>query len=143
MENSGQAAKEFDITDQLIERIKNMSLEQQAKLLKELDEGTNRELRQHDRKTFLMTVDYTVADRYYRDFIQDMSYSGVFIKTSQTFSLGQTVSMSFMSPDHQKPFKIMGEIVRVTSDGIGVKFKIESQVQEAVIITLVKMIQNG
>jgi hypothetical protein len=47
-----------------------------------------------------------------------------------------------MSPDYQQPFKMSGEIARVTPDGIGVKFKIESQVQEAVIQTLVKMIQN-
>ena len=120
-----------------------MSLEQQVKLLKEFDTEKSREYRQHDRKAFLMTVDYVVGDRYYRDFIENMSDSGVFIKTSQAFSVGQAVLMTFMSPDYQQPFKIGGAIARVTPDGIGIKFKIESQVQETVIQSLVVMSQDG
>lgn len=142
MEDSDQTATEYDVTAQLIEHIKNMPMEQQVALLREFDKDKNKEFRRHDRKAFLMTVDYTVGDRYYRDFIGDMSASGVFIKTFQSFSVGQTILMTFMSPDYQQPFKMSGEIARVTPDGIGVKFKIESQVQEAVIQTLVKMIQN-
>jgi len=142
MENDNQEIQELGITDQLIERIKSLSLEKQAQLLKELDEGKNRVLRQHDRKILFMTVDYIVDGKYFRDFIQDMSSSGVFINTSQTFSLDQTILMTFMSPDNQQPFKMNGEIVRVTPDGVGVRFKIESQVQEVVIERLAKMIQN-
>ena len=143
MENSGQPAKKPNVTAQLIERIKNMPLERQSQLLKDLEEGQSREIRQHDRKACLLTVDYTVEDRYYRDFIQDMSNSGMFIRTSQTFSSGQTILMTFMSPDLEKPFKITGEIIRVLPSGIGVKFKIESQVQEAAIKSIVNMIQDG
>lgn len=142
MEDSDHPATGFDVTTQLIERIKNMSLEQQVKLLKEFDTEKSREYRQHDRKVFLMTVDYVVGDRYYRDFIENMSDSGVFIKTSQAFSVGQAVLMTFMSPDYQQPFKIGGAIARVTPDGIGIKFKIESQVQETIIQSLVEMIQD-
>ena len=93
-------------------------------------------------KLVLLTVDYAVKDRYYRDFIQDMSNSGVFIRTSQTFSSGQTILMTFMSPDLEKPFKINGEITRVLPSGIGVKFTIESQVQEAAIKSIVNLIQD-
>ena len=143
MENENLEGKETGVTDQLIERIKSMTMEKQAQLLKELDKGQNRRVRQHDRKTFFMIVDYIVGDRYYRDFIQDMSSTGVFIKTSKAFSLGRNILMTFMAPDNQKPFKINGEVVRVTPDGIGVKFIIESQVQEAVIKSLVQMIKNG
>ena len=143
MEKENQEVKEAGVTDQLIEKIKSMTMEKQAQLLKELDKVQNRQLRQHDRKTFFMIVDYIVEDRYFRDFIQDMSSTGVYIKTSKNFSLGQKILMSFMSPDNQKPFKINGEVVRVTPNGVGVKFIIESQVQEAVINSLVKMIKNG
>ena len=84
-----------------------------------------------------------MGDQYFRDFIQDMSDGGVFIKTSQKFSIGQTILMTFISPDNQKPFKINVKIVRVHTDGIGVTFKIESQVQEAALKSLVDMIQSG
>lgn len=142
MEKQNQKMSESNVTDQLIARIKNMTLEKQALLLNDLDEGRDRKLRQHDRKTFFMIVDYIVGDRYFRDFIQDMSDTGVFIKTSQNIPLGKKILMTFMSPDNQKPFKIYGEVVRVTSEGIGIKFAFESQVQEAVIESLVEMIKT-
>ena len=98
--------------------------------------------RNNDRKEFSMIVDYSVNDRYYRDFIQDISESGLFIKTPQTFSAGQKIKMTFMSPDYQKPFKIKGEIVRVHTAGVGVKFIIESQVQESALKSFVSNIQK-
>jgi len=143
MENQNKEVKGVNVTDQLIARIKRMTLENQAVLLKELDEGQDGKLRQHDRKTFFMIVDYIVEGRYFRDFIQDMSDTGVFIKTSQDVPLGRQILMTFMSPDNQQPFKINGEAVRVTSEGIGVKFIVESQVQEAVIKSLVQLIKSG
>jgi len=73
-----------------------------------------------------------VDDHYYRDFIQDISETGLFIKTSNIFSVGQTIVMTFISPDQQKPYKINGEIIRVHTDGIGVKFKIESSAENGV-----------
>jgi len=47
-----------------------------------------------------------------------------------------------MSPDYQKPFKIKGEIVRVHADGVGVKFIIESQVQESALKGFTSKIQR-
>jgi hypothetical protein len=143
MEKQNQGVSGADITAQLVARVKRMPLEKQAQLLNELDEGSGRGLRQHDRKTFFMIVDYVFGDRYYRDFIQDMSDTGVFIKTSQDIPLGKKILMTFMSPDNQKPFKINGEVVRNTAEGVGIKFIFESQVQEAVVNSLVKMITSG
>ena len=127
----------------ILERINGLSEEKIRQLLKELEERQNKEQRKYSRKDFLTITDYNVGDRYYRDFIQDISASGVFIKTSQKFSVGQPILMSFMSPDNQKPFRINGKIVRVHTDGVGIKFKLESQVQELVLKSFVDMIQSG
>jgi len=123
--------------------IDDMSDGEMRQLLKELEERQNKEQRKYSRKDFLTIIDYTVEGRHYRDFIQDISESGVFIKTSQTFLVDQTIIMTFMSPDNQKPFRINGEIIRTHEDGIGVKFKIESQVQELVLKSFVDMIQSS
>ena len=131
-----------EIRAYLFRLLNDMSDEEMRQLLKELEERQNKKQRKYSRKGFLTLIDYNVGDRSYKDFIQDISGSGVFIKTSQTFSVGQTISMTFMSPDNQKPFRINGEIIRIHEDGIGVKFKIESRVQEAVLKTLVDMIQS-
>ena len=126
----------------IYETINRMSEKEIRQLLKELEGRQKTERRKYDRKDFLRIIDYTVGDQYYRDFIQDISVNGVLIKTSQKFSVGQTILMTFMSPDHQSPFKINGEIVRVMPNGIGVKFKIESQVQELVLKSFVDMIKS-
>ena len=131
-----------EIRAYLFRLLNDMSDEEMRQLLKELEERQNEKQRKYSRKGFLTLIDYNVGDRSYKDFIQDISGSGVFIKTSQTFSVGQTISMTFMSPDNQKPFRINGEIIRIHEDGIGVKFKIESRIQEAVLKTLVDMIQS-
>jgi len=47
-----------------------------------------------------------------------------------------------MSPGYQKTFKIKGEIVRVHTDGVGVKFTIESQVQESALQSFMSNIQR-
>ncbi|MGB2927891.1 MAG: PilZ domain-containing protein [Desulfobacterales bacterium] len=125
----------------IFEIINSMSDKEMRQLLKGLEARRNKEQRKYSRKDFLMITDYIVGDRYYRDFIQDISASGVFIKTSQKFSVGQTILMTFMSPDNQKPFRINGEIKHTHEDGIGVKFEIKSQVQELVLKSFVDMIQ--
>ncbi len=126
----------------LYEIINRMSEQEMHELLNYLEKGQLGERRLCDRKDFLRVIDYQVGDHYYRDFIQNISETGLFIKPSQKFSIGQTVSMTFMSPDNQKPFKIDGEIIHTDNDGVGVKFKIESQVQRMVLKSYIDMIQG-
>jgi len=126
----------------ILKKISRMSNVEIRQFYQEFQEKQNGKPRRHDRKDFFMVVDYSVNEQYYRDFIQDISESGVFIKTSQTFSVGQSIQMTFMSPDYQKPFKIKGEIVRVHPDGVGVKFIIESQVQESALKHFTSKIQR-
>ena len=126
----------------ILKKIKGLSEDKLQQLLKYLDEEQVPEKRRYSRKDFIRVIDYTVGDRYYRDFIQDMSEGGLFIDTSNEFSVGQKIIMSFISPDYQKPFKIHGEIIHVQTGGIGVKFKIKSQVQESVLKSYVDMIKT-
>jgi len=130
------------VLDELLAKIKTLSPGQQTELLALIDDRWGEKSRKADRKDFFMTVDYVVADRYYRDFIQDMSDGGVFIRTRQTFKPGQDILMTFMSPDLQKPFKIPGKIMRTLDNGIGVRFIKESQVQAETIAALVRQIRT-
>ena len=142
MENNDHNIGRNEVRAFLYEIINRMSEGEMRRLLKELEEGRIGERRQCDRKDFFRIIDYKVDDHYYRDFIQNISENGLFIKPSQTFSVGQTVSVTFMSPDNQKPFKIDGEIIHTDNDGVGIKFKIESQVQTMVLKSYIDMIQG-
>jgi Tfp pilus assembly protein PilZ len=131
-----------EIRASIIKKVDRMSDVEIREFYQEFQERQHSKPRKHERKDFFMIVDYSVSDHYYRDFIQDISETGVFIKTSQTFSVDQKIQMTFMSPDYQKPFKIKGEIVRVHTDGVGVKFIMESQVQESALKSFISNIQR-
>ena len=54
--------------------------------------------RQHDRLEVFEIVDYSVDGRYYRDFMEDLSESGVFIRTHRTFPPGKELTITLMPP---------------------------------------------
>jgi hypothetical protein len=130
------------VYDQVMEKINRMSDVELVELLEWVDDPSGGQPRRDNRMTFYTTVDYVVEGQYYRDFIQDLSVSGVFIKGRQMFEPGQHILMTFMSPFLQKPFKISGEIVRTLDTGIGVKFDKESQVQAEAISALMDQIRS-
>jgi Tfp pilus assembly protein PilZ len=120
--------KESSVT----ELIENMSEDEQLALFRELEKRLFGK-REHEREPFFMVVDYSVEGRFYKSHIQNISARGVFIRTRMPFKAGQEVSLTFPLPDYRKCIKITGEIVRVTPQGIGVKFKMVTQDQEAMI----------
>jgi hypothetical protein len=133
--------KEVSVYDRVMEKINRMPDEALVELLDLVDDRLDEKSRKDDRLIFHTTVDYVVGGQYYRDFIQDLSASGVFIKTRQMFEPGLHVLMTFMTPFFQKPFKISGKIMRTLDAGIGVKFDQESQVQAEAIAALMDQIR--
>ena len=129
------------VYDQVVETINRMSDVELTELLGMVNVQQGEKSRQDDRLTFYCMVDFVVAGQYYRDFIQDLSASGVFIKGRHMFEPGQAILMTFMSPYFQKPFKISGEIVRILDTGIGVKFDTDSPVQAEALSALMKQIR--
>lgn len=55
--------------------------------------------------------------------IHDVSSSGVFIITRRHLSTGQEIAIKFSFPKARNTIMATGEIVRVSSKGIGVEFK--------------------
>jgi uncharacterized protein (TIGR02266 family) len=133
-------SNESRITARLIELIKNMPEDEQRSLLRDLEEKPFEGRRKHVRKPFLMAVDYSTQDHVYKDFIQDISTGGVFIQTHMPFTVGQDVSLTFPLPNYQKHIKVTGEVVRSTTQGVGVKFKMADQDQTAMITSLLESI---
>jgi uncharacterized protein (TIGR02266 family) len=140
MSASGKKSNESSVLDRLYKLIKDMSEEEQLNLLKDLEERLFKDRRKHKRKPFFMVVDYSTHDRAYKDYIQNISAGGVFIETRMPLSVGQVISLSFPLPDYQKYIKITGEVVRVSPQGIGVKFRMVDQDQEAMIKSLLESI---
>jgi len=127
-----QLVKDSVVT-QLGKLIVDMPKDQQLILLKQIEGMTLEGKRDHSRKSCLISVDYVVEGRAFTNYIQNLSSGGVFIETSESFSLGQEITMAFSFSNDHRPSKFTGEIVRIKKNGIGVKFKDLTKYQEEII----------
>ena len=126
MEDLDKISKISSVTDRLISLVSELPEEQQKTLLAELELKLPKERRLHPRKSFITVVDFVSQGRAYREFIQNISGSGVYIQTSESFSVGKEVVLTFSFRDAQKHVKIAGRIARVADTGIGVEFNMRS-----------------
>jgi len=133
---------ESSTTARLFEMIKRMPEDEQLALLKELGERLSKGRRKHEREPFFMVADYSAEDHVYRDYIQNVSAGGVFIETHMPFTSGQEVSLAFPLPNYEKYIKIIGEVARVTPQGIGVVFKLVNQEQDTMVKSLLEWLTS-
>ena len=110
------------ITARIIELVLGMSLEERRVLLKDIEDKQGQGKRQFPRARFFSEVDFATHNRVCRGFIQNISLNGVFIETRESFSVGQQITLAFNLPSGQDHIKIRGEVVRILSPGIKVKF---------------------
>ena len=120
--NPPRDSRQTDVTFRLFELITDMEFEEQMSLLEELEKKQTRKTRKHKRRNTHLTVYYATHDRAYRDVIQNISPTGVFIETAEPFNVGQEILLNFTPTRHAEPVKVRGQVVRVTDEGIGVKF---------------------
>ena len=120
-EENSEEFEDVNVTDRLIELITKMTDEEQEKLLKGLE--SRQPKRKEHRQAGYVDIKYSIDGNDYEGATQDLSRGGVFIETSESFSLGQEVSMEIPFSNSSEIVKIKGEIVRITPEGIGVKFK--------------------
>ena len=122
-----------------------MSDDRMKKLLRHLEtemqeKSSTESERKNIRQECFVSVDYADSERVFKDYIEDISTTGVFIKTREAFSIDEEIVLSMALSEGGRAFKIPAAIVRAAPDGIGVKFKIESQVQEAIIESLIESV---
>lgn len=131
------SGSEASVYEQLVGIIKNISEDKQLKLLELLKQWNEQGNRDYNRKSCLIAVDYSSQDRFFRDFIQNISAGGVFIETREVFSPGQEIGLTFSIPNSQIPFRISGRITRTSSEGVAVKFLKVTGYQEEILNSLV------
>jgi len=80
------------------------------------------ELREYLRKNTFIPAECTSDGLNFTDVIQDISHGGVFIQTNGNFYVEQKISMTFSIPKSERDITVSGRVIRVDSQGIGVKF---------------------
>ena len=111
------------ITTRLVDLILKMSVKERQTLLNELEEKFKKGNRKFSRKDYKKEVDFVLNKRIFKGFIQNLSASGMFIETSESFSPGQIITLTFELPEPGEHIKVSGKIVRLIPEiGFGVKF---------------------
>lgn len=75
-------------------------------------------------KNQLLTAKCETIDSMFSVSVQDVSPSGAFIYTKKKLTLGQEIALTIQLPNSSEFLRATGEIVRVSSGGFGVEFKI-------------------
>jgi Tfp pilus assembly protein PilZ len=96
-------------------------------------------VREYPRLACYLMVDFAAQGKAYRSCIRDISASGVFIETMDSFTSGQEIALCFTLSESNEmlPFKVKGRVTRVYSDGIGVQYENMSEYQRDIISALI------
>jgi c-di-GMP-binding flagellar brake protein YcgR len=126
------------IMHHLFQLITEMSEDEKRVLLRLLKRGTLKSKcrRQHFRKPVHIPVRYTKQDGLCSGVIRDISLGGVFILSRKALPLGQSLSVSFSPTNFDKTIWIAGDVMRVTPEGIGVRFRSMSEAQKTAVISI-------
>ena len=104
----------------------DMSREQRLIFMRHLEEMRPEkdipDRRAHARKDCLINVGFKIRGQEFSSYILDISRSGAFIETGESFSSGMKILLQFSSPEDRQPLKLIGEIVWADARGIGVQF---------------------
>jgi len=84
------------------------------------------EKRQFHRADCLVPVNFAVKGRSYRESLKNLSQGGACIHAARAFSVGEEISLELPPQDHGE--RVVGDVVWVRPEGIGVKFRVPGQV---------------
>jgi uncharacterized protein (TIGR02266 family) len=123
MTQPSQQSQTTSIKPRLIDLIDGLTEEQSKKLFRKLQCIVPEDQRKHPRVACSIPVDYTTKTRSFEGFIHDISKGGVFIETRAHLEVGETIKITFTSPNKSTPVKISGRVVRKNTNGVGVSFE--------------------
>ena len=125
MTNSRKKNNIEEVHSRISEIISSLSEIEIRKLLKGLEKWQQsklRDKREHYREHTSIYAFFETNGLSFKDFIKDISASGLFIETGIPISVDRELFVSFLHPDSGTLIKVAGKIVRIDSKGIGVKF---------------------
>lgn len=88
-----------------------------------MKDKSKKERRSSPRKKCFTAVAYATKTFSSVEYIQDISAWGVFIRTDKIVPIGEDITITIPQINGTNSMKIVGEVVRTTPEGVGVKFK--------------------
>ena len=80
------------------------------------------EKRNNTRRSYLKLINIHAGARTIAGIIQNMSSSGVYIETNESLSIGQKITISYLSSNNTDEIEIQGEVVWTDRNGFAMKY---------------------
>lgn len=135
METVENNAEHNETIIQLIKRILELNPGDRLDLLTQLEHFPGKDLSLGDRdgarRLYNQTITFSTQDGEFTAICKDISDGGIFVQTEDVFHVGQLVTLEIPYSHGEKSITVPAEIVRVSADGIGLRFlKKESAAHE-------------
>ena len=78
--------------------------------------------RRHPRRSYLQSVTIHISDRTSRGMIQNISTGGIYIETSESFSTGQKITISYPLSNNSREIEVQGEVAWTDQNGFAMKY---------------------
>lgn len=108
------------------------------------------ERRRSRRVPLEIIIDYSTLDGFFKDYAQNISLGGIFLRTDNPFPAGTKVNLSFSLPGYNGLIETKGEVIWVVkkddseegrgSPGMGIKFEDLSLESKQIIDKLIPQI---
>ena len=109
--------------DEIINRVRNLTQDQQKEILEILKTWQVGKQREYQRLKAKSEIDVVVGNQVIQTDTSDISASGIYINTEGKFETDKTVRIVFSIPGIDKSFKLKGMIVRVEKSGVAIQFE--------------------
>jgi hypothetical protein len=111
------------LQDEIINRVCNLSEDQQRQLLNILKTWQTGKQRAYQRLKIQSDVNVLIDDKVIKTNTLDISASGIYIDASGAIDTDKSVRVVFSIPGRDKPYKLDGTVVRVDENGMAIKFE--------------------
>jgi hypothetical protein len=108
--------------EEIINLIRNIPVERLQELYDLLQGFRQGQKRNYARKSLSCEVDLVIKDRVYKQQMENISATGVFIRMKGRFEPGTHARIILDLPGAQTPLKLAGHITRVEDEGIALQF---------------------
>lgn len=113
----------MNTVDEIIKRVDNLSTEQLNKMLSILKSWESESHREYQRMSTQINIDVAIGNRVIQSSAENVSASGIYLRTTGKFSHDEKVRVVFTIPGFDKPFKLEGKVVRVEKEGLAIQFE--------------------
>jgi hypothetical protein len=131
------------LVDQIIEKVKKLTDDQQKYIFRQLEKFEFMEKREYQRfRCDHLYVGFDVDGTHSRELVLDISEGGVFVKTDAALSAGQKIILTFADSDGRAQYRVNSTVVRSVNNGVALVFDADNQQQRLKIKSIMTYVRH-